>query len=461
MSERALLVYISIEGSDILVGRLWCRSGQGRPSTATFAYSDSWLDHPKAFELSPALPLSKAPHHTSRAMPVVFSDCSPDSWGQRLMRRGERMRAENDARASRSLAPVDFLIGVDDSSRMGALRFRDTTDGNFLTCGGQPVPPLIELPALLNASMKIDQGRERNKDVALVLTPGASLGGARPKATVRDKDGSLLVAKFPKTDDQWPIIKWESIELELAEKAGIIVPNSRLESCAGKPVLLLSRFDRTPANGRIPFMSAMTSLDEDDHATRSYLDLVEVIRRYGSEPSKDLRQLWRRVLFNTLSSNLDDHLRNHAFLWDGRGWVLSPAFDMNPVPSRETDFHKLTINESDATPSFELVVSVASKFGLKKAEAISIASDVASALSDWRSVAKKHKLRPSEIDQMASAFDHSDLRRASGTSPGTPQKTKSTIAKAPDASQKKKVDKKSGRPASKKGTAVAEGGKTK
>ena len=296
----------------------------GRASSS-FAYDDSWRARRGAFELAPSLPLGPGPFHSNRPLLAAFTDPAPDSWGQKLLRRYERARAEEEGREARTLFDVDFLAGVDDRTRIGAMRFKDPQGDAFLTRKGEPVPPLIDLPALLGATDRIDRGRETNSDVALVLAPGTSLGGARPKATIRDTDGRLLVAKFPKRDDDWPITRWEATTLALAKTAGVAVPDWRLESVARKPVLLLRRFDRTAANLRIPYMSAMTALDATDHGEqRSYLELADVLRQSGSMPEADLKQLWRRIVFNILVSNTDDHLRNHAFLRDTRGWRLSP-----------------------------------------------------------------------------------------------------------------------------------------
>jgi serine/threonine-protein kinase HipA len=413
MSERELVVYINLDGVDTLVGRLWSRENQGR-STSTFAYDRTWIGHPRYFDLSPALPKSLHPFQVPKALPAVFTDCAPDSWGQKLMRRGERMLAEKCGKAARALMQVDFLAGVDDLSRMGALRFKAASGDPFLTTTAKSIPPLIDLPELLGAADRLDRGKERNRDVAIVLAPGTSLGGARPKATVRDKNGALLIAKFPKADDAWPVILWEAVTLELAKMTGITTPTWRLEVLARKPVLLLNRFDRMSAGSRIPFMSAMTALDASDHAQgHSYLEIAETIRRTGSKPTLDLEQLWRRIAFNIMVSNTDDHLRNHAFLHDGKGWRLSPAFDMNPMPPTiKPRIHALAIDDRDGTASLELVLSVAPHFGLSSAKAKAIAAEIGATVATWRDIAKKQKLKGGQLDQMAPAFEHADLKRA-------------------------------------------------
>jgi len=411
--QRELHVYMDVEGQSIPVGRLWARERSGRTSSS-FTYEDAWRSRRGAFSVSPALPLGPGQFHSDRPLFTCFTDAAPDSWGKKLMRRHERARAEEQGGEPRTLFDVDFLAGVDDRTRIGAMRFKDPSGREFLTTKGEPVPPLIELPALLGATDRIDRGRETNKDVALVLAPGTSLGGARPKATIRDRDGRLLVAKFPKTDDEWPVIRWEATTLDLAKAAGVTVPDWRLEAISRKAVLLLSRFDRTATNGRIPYMSAMTALDATDHGEqRSYLELADALRQEGSMPDADLRQLWRRIVFNILVSNTDDHLRNHGFLRDARGWRLSPAFDMNPCPvDVKRRIHVLAINEVDNTASLEIARNVAPQFGLSKDDAQNIVMEVGASVAKWREVAKAHKLKASEIDRMSSAFEHEDLRRA-------------------------------------------------
>jgi hypothetical protein len=243
---------------------------------SSFIYDDAWRTRRGAFALAPSLPLGRGQFHSDRPLFICFTDAAPDSWGKKLMRRHERARAEDQGGEPRTLFDVDFLAGVDDRTRIGAMRFKDPSGDAFLTTRGEPVPPLIDLPALLGATDRIDRGRETNSDIALVLAPGTSLGGARPKATIRDR--RLLVAKFSKRDDEWPVTRWQATTLALAMTAGVTVPDWRLETVARKAVLLLGRFDRTAANGRIPYMSAMTALDATDHGEqRSYLELADVV----------------------------------------------------------------------------------------------------------------------------------------------------------------------------------------
>ena len=386
--QRELLVYLDIDGEPVLVGRLWARERTGR-ETSSFEYDASWLKRRGAFALSPSLMLARGQFQSAKGIANAFSDTAPDSWGKKLMLRRERARAKKAKTQPRTLFDIDYLAGVDDQTRMGALRFRDVDGAAFLTSTGEPVPPLIDLARLLSATDRIERDKETDEDLKLVLAPGTSLGGARPKATIRDGDGALLIAKFPKRDDDWPVTLWEAVLLDLAKKAGIQVPPWRLDKIAKKPVLLVRRFDRDHMR-RIPFMSAMTALDATDHGEqRSYLEILDVIRQVGSSPGTDIEELWRRMTFNVLVSNTDDHLRNHAFLHVGTGWRLSPAYDLNPCPiDVKPRAHVLALNEVDTASSLETVLEVAEQFGIKLARAKEIAGEVGAAVSDWKVAAK-------------------------------------------------------------------------
>jgi serine/threonine-protein kinase HipA len=431
--QRELSVHVDWGGETQLVGRLWARV-RGNRATSSFVYDECWRRKAGTFALSPDLPLTAGQFHTERALFPALTDPAPDGWGRSLMRRHERARAEQEGRQPRALFDIDFLVGVDDRTRLGALRLKHKAGDEFLTTSNRPIPPLIDLPALLAATNRIDRGRETRTDIDLVLEPGSSLGGARPKATVVDRSGHLLMAKFPKHDDEWPVTRWEAVVLELAEHAGVETSQWRLENVARRAVLLARRFDRVGANLRVPYTSGMTALGASDHDgrrdRRSYLELADFIRAHGAQPAKDLEQLWRRIVFNVLVSNTDDHLRNHAFLRDPRGWRLSPAFDMNPCPTDvKPRIHSLAIDETDATGAIDLVLAVAPQFGLSMSEVHSIMPSVGEAVSSWRAVAKKYKLKPREIDRMASAFDHEDLRKARAPGAAAPARPKASKRK--------------------------------
>lgn len=412
MMQRGLFVYLDIKGAPVLVGRLWARERAGK-ETSSFAYDPTWLKRKGAFALSPALMLT-AGQFQAQGLPNVFGDTAPDSWGRKLMLRRERARARKAKTQPRTLFEIDYLAGVDDRTRIGALRFKDAENGPFLTTTGEPVPPLISLPRLLSATDRIERDEETEEDLLLVLAPGTSLGGARPKATIRDADERLLVAKFPKRDDDWPIPTWEAVLLKLAGEAGLDVPPWRLEEIAGRPVLLVTRFDRSAYGQRVPFMSAMTALDATDHGPqRSYLEIVDAIRQMGSKPDADIEELWKRVVFNILVSNTDDHLRNHALLHDGGGWRLAPVYDLNPCPvDVKPRVHALAIDEDDATASLETALEVAALFGIKPERARALAGEIGAVTSGWKNVAKSLGLTTPQVDRMDSAFEHDDLRLA-------------------------------------------------
>lgn len=409
--ERELLVYLDLAGEPVLVGHLWART-RGNKETASFEYDPNWLSRRDAFGLDPALPPARGRFHTDHPIFNAFTDPAPDRWGQTLMRRHERQRARQEGRQPRTLLAIDFLTLVDDETRLGALRFKETSGGDFLSSTGKRVPPVVDLPRLLSATDRVIAEKETDEDLQLLLAPGTSLGGARPKASVRDKDGHLLIAKFPRKDDEWPVTRWEAAILALAEAAGIETPPWRLQAVLKKPVLMIRRFDRQGAY-RLPFMSALTALEATDNDTRSYLEIVDALRRDGSQVDHDLPQLWRRIVFNVLVSNTDDHLRNHGFLRDPKGWRLAPAYDLNPMPiDVKPRVHALAIDEADGTASLDTAFAVAPSFGITLADAHTIATQVGLAVKDWRGSAARAGIKPHEIERMVSAFDHEDLKIA-------------------------------------------------
>jgi serine/threonine-protein kinase HipA len=256
-------------------------------------------------------------------------------------------------------------------------------------------------------------GKDTDEDLRLLFAPGSSLGGARPKASVREKDGHLAIAKFPRKDDEYNTVLWEGVALSLAHKAGIPVPEARVEIIAEKPVLLLRRFDRD-GERRIPFLSAMSMLGERDKETHTYLEIVDALRQHGAAAKDDMEALWRRLVFNVLISNTDDHLRNHGFLYTGPdGWRLSPAYDLNPVPVEiKPRILSTAISDEDNSASLQLAMDNAGYFDLDAGKARAIAVEVGKVVSTWRNEAARHDLTKREIDRMASAFEHKDLELA-------------------------------------------------
>ncbi len=413
--DKEALVYVDLDGTPHLMGRLWARVRKQKES-ATFEYDEGWLRNPARFSLEPALQLGPGPFHTAADMPMfgAIGDSAPDRWGRTLMRRMERRRAERDGSAPRTLQEIDYLLLVDDEARLGALRFAERAGGPFLgEEGAKRIPPLVELPKLLSAAEHVMEDKDTEEDLRLLFAPGSSLGGARPKASVIENDGRLVIAKFPRKGDETNTVLWEAVALALAKKSGITVPENRVEIVAGKPVLLLRRFDRD-GNRRIPFLSAMSMLGSKDNETRSYLEIVDALRQHGAAPKADMEVLWRRLVFNILISNTDDHLRNHGFLYAGQdGWRLSPAYDLNPVPTDiKPRILSTAINEDDNTASFPLAMDVAEYFELDAYKTREIAAQVGKTVSQWRAEAARHGLTKAEIDRMASAFEHEDLELA-------------------------------------------------
>ena len=413
--ETEVFVYVDTTGEPRLAGRLWARTRKGRES-ATFEYDPGWLKYTDRFALEPALTLDPGPFHTpsGRSLLGAIGDSAPDRWGRVLMRRAERRWAAHAAETPRTLMEIDYLLGVDDEARQGALRFALREGGPFLAEHHRGrIPPLMELPRLLSAAEHVVGDMDSDEDLRLLLAPGSSLGGARPKASVRDRDGHLAIAKFPHKDDETNAVLWEAVALRLAEKAGIPVPDWRIAPVMDKQVLLLRRFDRIEGR-RIPFLSAMSMLGASDNESRSYLEFVDALRRYGASPKQDMQALWRRVVFNVLISNTDDHLRNHAFLYVGQdGWRLAPAYDLNPVPTDiKPRILTTAIDLDDGTASLELAMSVMGYFELNEGKAKTIAGEVGQAVATWREVAAQVGLTQAEIDRMASAFEHEDLRYA-------------------------------------------------
>jgi serine/threonine-protein kinase HipA len=412
--EREAFVHMDFPTGPVLVGRLWSRIRKGRES-ASFEYDPGWLVRADRFALEPALILAPGPYHTGANRPMfgAVGDSAPDRWGRVLMRRAERKAAEREKRAPRTLFEMDFLLLVDDEVRSGALRFTAERGGPFLAEPGKfRIPPVVELSRLLSATERVIEGDEDEEDLRLLIAPGSSLGGARPKASVRDGD-KLAIAKFPHRDDSSDVVHWESVALDLAASAGITVPQSRVEPVGNKAALILQRFDRR-GGARILFVSAMSMLGASDNEAHSYLEIAEALRRNGAAPNEDLRQLWRRIVFNVLISNTDDHLRNHGFLYEGpAGWRLSPAYDMNPVPvDVKPRVLSTSIDPEDPSASIDLAFAAAGYFGLKAKDARAIAAEVGTVVSNWRKAAQSIGLGRREIDRMASAFEHDDLEAA-------------------------------------------------
>lgn len=407
MSDKKILVYISLSNENYFVGTLWSHFNRGR-ETSDFEYSKDWLKNPKAFSLEPALFLGAGKQVNPRQTPLFgsFGDSAPDTWGRILMRRYEAQIAKDENRNPRTLNEIDYLLYVNDYARQGALRFRTEDNNDFLFPGNlKSIPPLVNLTKLLAATEKVVDFEERNSDLQLLLAPGSSLGGARPKASVIDKDGNLCIAKFPKKDDYTNNVLWEAVALTLAKNCGLNVQEWSLHKAGKKNVIVLKRFDRN-GNTRIPFLSAMSMLNaiDNDSQTHSYLDIADAIRQNGATPKEDLKELWKRIVFSILISNTDDHLRNHGFLYvNEAGWKLSPLYDVNPSCDNKNVLSTY-ITETDNSQSLDLALEVCEYFEISIENAKTIISDMKNKIKNWKTVAKQFGLSKSEIDKMEVAF---------------------------------------------------------
>nr|WP_036192573.1 MULTISPECIES: HipA domain-containing protein [Lysobacter] len=402
-------------GGRALVGHL-TRSSSKTGEAVSFEYSPQWLDgqDPIAgFQLDPQLYLAGGQIY-SRAgadrLSGSFVDCSPDRWGKLLMDRREAIEAREQDRRVRNLREWDYLVGVNDESRMGALRLWDNEEQVYRDARGLSSPPITDLRELEAAAEAVERGDPADtalmrKWLMQLIAPGASLGGARPKASFRDVDGSLWLAKFPSTEDRRNVGLWELLAYQLSLDAGIVMPPAKVLRLSGRGhTYAVTRFDRM-AGSRRAYASAMTLLDATESEGFSYLDLVLVIEREGASTTiaADLEQLFRRVMFNILIGNRDDHLRNHGFLRQGNGWRLSPAFDVNPNPDKHD--HVLAIDESDTSPDTALLLSSADYYRLGKRVADEIAEQIRAVVRGWEKRAETLGLRGHEVDVMRGVID--------------------------------------------------------
>ena len=408
MADREVEVVVQIGGEDVAAGRLWAHRRRGVESQ-TFAYSRAYLARGDAYALDPALPLVEGPQQTAEARPIfgAFADSSPDRWGRRLIRQAERRRAERERGAERSFGETELLLGVRDDLRQGAVRFRDADSGAYLA-DEEGVPAMLELPKLLRAAERADLDEDDEEDLAALLRGGSSLGGARPKAHVIDPRGRLSIAKFPSpAGDEWDVMAWEAVALQLARDAGIAAAGSALHTIEGRSVHIVERFDRA-GERRVGYVSAMTMLERADGEVGSYLEIADAIQRHSPAASADLRELWRRVAFSILISNFDDHLRNHGFLrTSSAGWSLAPAFDLNPDPRPGARRLSTAIDFDETAADLDLLREVAPEFRLSDEDARTIVGEVTAAVSRWRDTARAMGLPEAELTLMAPAFSAS------------------------------------------------------
>ena len=395
-----------------LLGTLFVDHVRGRENYS-FEYETNWIKNSAyAISLDPDLQMFAGRQYPIGEKDIfgIFADSSPDRWGRLLMTRRERILANQEGRKPRKLLNSDFLLGVYDETRMGAIRFKQDKDGPFLSDDDKtPTPPWTSLRTLEEAARQFenDESGLEQQWVKQLIKPGSSLGGARPKATVRDTEGNLWIAKFPSKHDEFNVGSWEKVVHDLAKMCSLNVPESKLTSFSKYgSTFLVKRFDRI-GNRRVHFASAMTMLGKADGASAadgtSYLDIVSFIKANGAQPKEDLLELWKRIVFSMAVSNTDDHLRNHGFILTKNGWRLSPLYDVNPVPTG--DELALCVNEDDPTISIELAIEVAPYFGIAKKEAEEIATKLVLVVCEnWKKLAEQYGINRSAIEYMRPAF---------------------------------------------------------
>lgn len=394
-------------GPDQVIGALRrerARSG----AVVSFTYDDAWLSLPRSFTLDPALGLYPGEQFPAR-LPGIFSDAAPDRWGRMLLERREAIAARAETRRPRALDDWDFLVGVNDGVRMGALRLARASGGAFLDDAPLSVPPLARLRDLEHWAREAEEGAERpgsdeERWLVMLVGPGSSLGGTRPKANFVAEDGTLWIAKFPSREDRRDVGAWEYVATALAHAAGIAVPETRLMRLgSSQRTFAARRFDRI-AGGRRLYASAMTLAGRRDGEEASYLDVAQAITLLGDPAAiaADLEQLFRRVMFNVLVANRDDHLRNHGFLRTRRGWRLAPAFDLNPASDKAE--HGLALDERVRLPDLALVHETAALYRVSARRARAIEDEVRAALAGLAGIARAAELSRAEIDLVASAL---------------------------------------------------------
>ena len=413
---KTLYVYADFDWltSPVLVGELGYESLRGS-DTYAFQYADDWLRQYGSLFLSADINNYSGQQYTQPGCDIFgcFSDALPDRWGRLLLNRREQILATEEKRPMRRLSSYDYLLGIDDFSRMGGFRLKTEIDGPFINCDNfLRIPPLTDIRSLVAASMEIEKSEEQNimpekKWILQLLHPGTSLGGARPKAVVRDTDGSLYVAKFPSRNDDYDVSLWEHLSHLLAKKAGVSAAETRVMETGGKHHALLSkRFDRTSEGKRIHFASAMTLLGLTDgcdaQSGNGYLDIADFILQNCCDVEYNLRQLFRRVAFNVAIGNSDDHFRNHGFLLTPKGWTLSPAYDMNPTLS---EYQSLLITSSTNKADLGLLLGASEEYMIGKEEAGSIIQEVKDAVSAWKNTAVNIGIGKRETDLFEQVFN--------------------------------------------------------
>jgi serine/threonine-protein kinase HipA len=408
---------IFVGENPIEVGKLSYEK-KGQKSTSAFLYSDSWLRNQNQFALSPDLPLiSGYQFHSARTSDespffACFSDVEPDGWGKMVIQRDfakQRKDVAGNHRAPTLLDDFDYLMWISDFSRIGAIRLKDS-EGIFQrrVDHKRQIPPLIELPQLLRASKAIEENQETLKDLEYLRGVGTSLGGLRPKCSIIDTDGSLSVGKFPSVGDTRSIVHGEVLALHLAKRCGIDAASSKVIDAEGTPVALIRRFDRDGPK-RLMYLSANSLLQAKSNQQYTYEDIASLIRTISPRAKYDLGQLWKRMIFNVLINNVDDHLKNHGFLHTtGDQWVLAPAFDLNPFPDKMRALKTWISQESGEAASSDEALAISKSFEISKDEAKAILSEMKAVIYKWKSLAQNLGMNARDIDQYAPAFEYQE-----------------------------------------------------
>lgn len=409
--EKVIYVYADFAPyENELVGRINVTQSRGK-EFYSFEYEDSWLDY-QQMTLDPDLQLYKGRHYLNDDKNIfgVFADSCPDRWGRRLMNRRAEICAKELQEKPKKLMESDYLLGVYDEARMGGLRFKLDKDGEYLSNDKDfATPPWTSLRELEQASVAFeneDNGLD-DKWLKQLLAPGSSLGGARPKASVKAPDETLWIAKFPSKHDDIDSGAWEMVVHELAQLCGLNVPEAKVERFSKLgTTFLVKRFDRNGTE-RIHFSSAMTMLGKTDGANASdgssYLEIVSFLKANGSKPKEDLEELWKRIVFSMAVSNTDDHFRNHGFILEKSGWKLSPLYDVNP--DIYGNYLSLNVNSEESDLDFELAIRSSAYYGLDEKKAKEIVNEIAENVRDnWKIIAQKYGINRSEIERMRPAF---------------------------------------------------------
>ena len=407
-------IYVYYDGeqveSPLMMGLLSCGHLRGK-DIFSFEFDKSWLADKRFRSFDPDLQMFGGKQYVPQGKDNfgIFLDSTPDRWGRVLLERKEAEMARLENRKVRNLFETDYLLGVFDGSRMGALRFKIDPEGDFLdNDADMATPPWTSLRDLENASLNLEDCPEvqQSKWLRMLVAPGSSLGGARPKANVLDKDGSLWIAKFPSRKDRRDVGAWEAVCCEMARRSGVNVSDFKIERFSDKyHTFLTKRFDRTAGGKRRQFTSAMTLLgysDGENSEGASYLEIAEWIERNCMNVNENLTELFRRIVFNIAVSNCDDHLRNHGFIYSPKGWTLSPAYDLTPDPKGYG--LKLNISETDNSLDYDLALSITPYLGINKDTAEGIIDKTRNVVSEWRKIATRYGIPNSEQDLTESAF---------------------------------------------------------